>query len=209
MQSNRIWQHVRRLSPSNKFKHPISMSHTTHRDLFRSRLRQLAAWIRDMLDPLIAREGPDISATTLRATRIHRAIMEVAGKATRWPSRLADECDKVLWIWRERFGSLEALRPFLYCRGGRLETVAGIGDVTRAALLKRWMDTHPELMSLGRSRRHGDLGFQPGTYILFPYAALLIMSSLAPLSFILSLRICSSFLVVSVTTPADCTQLVA
>jgi hypothetical protein len=35
-----------------------------------------------------------------------------------------------------------------------------------------------------------DLGFQPGTYVLFLYAALLIMSSLAPLSFILSLRIC-------------------
>lgn len=135
------------------------MSNTTHRDLSRSRLRQLAAWIRDTLDPLIAREGPnimhpddvltlhklfvalqhspDISATTLRATRIHRAVMEVAGKATRWPGRLADECDKVLWIWREHFGSLEALRPFLYCRGGRLEMVAGVGDVTRAVSFKK------------------------------------------------------------------------
>ena len=68
------------------------MSHTTHYDLSRLRLRQLAAWIRDTLDPLIAHEGPgimhpddvltlhelfvvlqhctDISATTLRATRI-------------------------------------------------------------------------------------------------------------------------------------------
>ena len=36
------------------------MSYTTHRDLSRPRLRQLAAWIRDTLDPLMAREGPDI-----------------------------------------------------------------------------------------------------------------------------------------------------
>ena len=81
--------------------------------------------------------SPDILATTLRATRIHRAVMEVAGKATRWPGRLADECDNVLWIWRERFGSLEAPRPFLYARGRRLETVSGVGDVTRAVSYKK------------------------------------------------------------------------
>lgn len=52
------------------------------------------------------------------------------------------------------------------------------------------MDTNLELMSLGRLRRHGDLGFQLGTYVLLPYAALLIMPLLAPLSFILSLGIC-------------------
>jgi len=149
-QTTFIKHSIRRLSPSNKFKHPITMSHTTHRDLSRPRL-QLAAWIRDTLDPLIAREGPDImhpddvltlhelfvalqhspdiSATTLRATRIHRAVMEVAGKATRRPGRLADECDKVLWIARST--------PALYCRGGRLETVAGVGDVTRAVSFKK------------------------------------------------------------------------
>lgn len=101
-QTTIIKHSIRRLSPSNKFKHPITMSHSTHRDLSRLRLGQLVTWIRDTLDPLIAREGPDImhpddvltlyelfvalqhspdiSATTLRATRIHRAVMKLLAR---------------------------------------------------------------------------------------------------------------------------------
>lgn len=79
-------------------------------------LRYTAAWIRDSLDPVIAREGPEVmwpddclklqelfqnlqiyplDKSVMSATRIHNAVLEVAGKATRWPHRLADECDKV------------------------------------------------------------------------------------------------------------------
>ncbi|KAF2194884.1 hypothetical protein K469DRAFT_650869, partial [Zopfia rhizophila CBS 207.26] len=157
-------------------------------DLSPTRLRQLATWIRDQLDPIIAREGPDamhpddvlmlhevfralqhtkdITATTLRATRIHRAVMEVAGKATRWPSGLADECDKVIDIWRTKFGPLEALRPFLYGRGGRLEGITIATDVSKAAILKRWAKSCPENLALAQSRRHGDLGFKAGAWWL-------------------------------------------
>ncbi|OCK79687.1 hypothetical protein K432DRAFT_60095 [Lepidopterella palustris CBS 459.81] len=156
-------------------------------DLSRPRLREIASWIRDTLDPLIAREGPDvmniddfltlheifialqyadISATALRATRIHRAVLEVASKATRWPGRLADECDRIIMIWRARFGPLEDLRPFLYGRGGRLEGIAGVTDITRTALLKRWRDTTPELVAPHRPRIHGSLGFQAGAWWL-------------------------------------------
>lgn len=115
-------------------------------DLSRARLRQVSHWIRDDLDPVIAREGPGvlqaddvltlhdffqalrasptITALDLRATGIHKAIMFISGIATRWPGRLADECDIIISLWTARFGRLEDLHPFLYGRGGRLEGIA-------------------------------------------------------------------------------------
>lgn len=80
-------------------------------------LRETAAWIRDVLDPLVAREGPNelhpddvltlhttllslqkwpVSKWTLKYSRIGLAIMEICGKATRWPAKLADEADKYI-----------------------------------------------------------------------------------------------------------------
>lgn len=122
-------------------------------DLSRPQLRQLAAWIRDDLDPVVAREGPEklraddvltlhelfqalrTSRTTtsldLRATGIHRAVLEVAGTATRWPGRLVDDCDRVILVWTGKFGRLEDLRPFMYGRGGRLEGIASAGEFSR------------------------------------------------------------------------------
>ncbi|KAF2120222.1 hypothetical protein BDV96DRAFT_566893 [Lophiotrema nucula] len=103
-----------------------------------------------------------ISALDLRATGIHRAIMEVAGTATRWPGRLADECDKVINIWTTKFGRLDELHPFMYGRGGRLEGIASAEETSKAALIKRWQSTCPDKLMPNRSRRYGDLGFQPG-----------------------------------------------
>lgn len=119
-------------------------------DLSRTRLREIAAWIRDELDPIIAQDGPrrlgaddvlmlheifqalrissTISVLDLRATGIHKAILEVAGTATRWPGRLADDCDRIIAVWTSKFGRLEALRPFMYGRGGRLEGVAKVTE---------------------------------------------------------------------------------
>jgi hypothetical protein len=116
-------------------------------------LRQIAHWIRDELDPIIAREGPEhlriddvlmlhdifhalctslsVTALDLRATGIHKAIVEVSGMATRWPGRLCDDCDKIIVAWTSKFGPLEDLRPFLYGRGGRLEGIARIEDWTK------------------------------------------------------------------------------
>lgn len=79
-------------------------------------LQHMATQIRDHFDPLIAREGPDImhpddvlilhelfrhlqtqklDVAIIAASRIHKAVQEVSGKATRWPHKLAEECDKV------------------------------------------------------------------------------------------------------------------
>lgn len=123
----------------------------------RPRLRQIAHWIRDELDPIIAREGPEhlraddvlilhdifqalrsstmITALDLRATGIHRAVMDVSGMATRWPGRLCDDCDKIIGIWTAKFGRLEDLHPFLYGRGGRLEGIATAEDSTKQVSL--------------------------------------------------------------------------
>ncbi|PSN75021.1 hypothetical protein BS50DRAFT_643633 [Corynespora cassiicola Philippines] len=156
-----------------------------HRD---HRLRQIASWIRDDLDPVIAREGPDhlraddvlslheifqalrsstaISALDLRATGIHRAVMEVSGTATRWPGRLADDCDRIITVWSVKFGRLDALHPFMYGRGGRLEGIAQAEEISKVALIKRWQSHCPEKLAPKRSHRHGDLGFSAGSWWL-------------------------------------------
>lgn len=121
-------------------------------DISRYRLKQATHWIRDDLDILVAREGPDIlrpddvltlhelfvalrhsntiTALDLRATGIHRAVKVIAGIATRWPSRLCDDCDKIVSIWQSRFGRFEDLYPFLYGRSGRLEGIASPSEHT-------------------------------------------------------------------------------
>jgi len=115
-------------------------------DLSRPRLKALAKLIRDDLDLLVAREGPNvlhpddvltlhdtfvqlrlatnITALDLRATGIHRAVQDIAGVATRWPGRLCDDCDKIIALWTAKFGPFKELYPFLYGRGGRLEGIA-------------------------------------------------------------------------------------
>jgi hypothetical protein len=121
--------------------------------LSRSRLKALSIWVRDELDQLVAREGPnvlrpddvlilhetfialyhatEITALDLRATGIHRAVQDIAGVATRWPSRLCDDCDKIIALWTAKFGVLNDLRPFLYGRGGRLEGVSNATEYTQ------------------------------------------------------------------------------
>lgn len=121
-------------------------------DISRTRLKQLAAWIRDDLDLMVAREGPDvlrpddvlvlheafialsrseITILDLRATGIHRAVQDIAGVATRWPGRLCDDCDRIISTWTARFGPLVDLHPFLYGRGGRLEGIASASEYSK------------------------------------------------------------------------------
>ena len=121
-------------------------------DLSRSKLKHIAMWIRDDLDLLVAREGPDVlrpddvlnlhetfvalrhshvTILDLRATGIHRAVQEIAGVATRWPVRLCNDCDKLISIWTARFGPLSELHPFLYGRGGRLEGIASATEYSK------------------------------------------------------------------------------
>ena len=152
-------------------------------DLSRGRLRDLAAWIRDDLDPVIAREGPAImlpddvlmlneifvalhasqtvTANTLRYTGIHRAIMLIRGKATRWPGRLVDQCDMIVDTWTENFGPLDNLRPFLFGRGGRLEGIARPGDRTRKVRKTEFCYTQFLLRATGSVETLGET--LPGT----------------------------------------------
>ncbi|KAL6705608.1 hypothetical protein ACN47E_006555 [Coniothyrium glycines] len=161
--------------------------------LSRPNLKRMATWIRDELDVLVAREGPDIlkpddvlmlhetfialrqaetiSLTDLRATGIHRAVRDIAGVATRWPGRLCDDCDEIISVWTVKFGPVHDLHPFLYGRGGRLEGIATPAECSREALLKRWAETCPEKIHPNRSHRHGDLGFKAGAWWINPLFA--------------------------------------
>lgn len=127
-------------------------------DISRPKLKQLARWIRDDLDILVAREGPDvlrpddlltlhdlfltlrrsttITALDLCATGIHKAVKDIAGIATRWPRRLCDDCDTIITIWQSRFGPLEELHPFLYGRCGRLKGLASASEYGREVSLE-------------------------------------------------------------------------
>ncbi|KAL5115706.1 hypothetical protein ACEQ8H_006418 [Pleosporales sp. CAS-2024a] len=155
-------------------------------NLSRSRLKALATWVRDELDLLVAREGPnalqvddvvllhetfvalrlasDITALDLRATGIHLVVQDIAGVATRWPGRLCDDCDRIIALWEAKFGSLKNLHPFMFARGGRLEGIAGPTEYSREALLKRWSTQCPERLHPKRSHKLGDLGFRPGDW---------------------------------------------
>ena len=131
-------------------------------DVSRARLRRLSTWIRDELDPLVARDGPqvlrpddvlslhdtlialqqayNITISDLRASGIHKAIQEIAGKATRWPGRLCDDCDKLIHMWTVKFGPFSQIHPFLYGRGGRLEGIASVAQYSRPVSKQcRWL----------------------------------------------------------------------
>lgn len=155
-------------------------------NISRPRLKQLATWIRDDLDILVAREGPDvlrpddllilhdtfvtfrvadnITVSDLRATGIHKAVQDISGVATRWPSRLCDDCDKIISVWQAKFGPFRNLHPLLYGRGGRLEGVSSIMEHSREALFRRWANTCPDKLHPRRSHRLGDVGFRAGAW---------------------------------------------
>ncbi|KAK4574942.1 hypothetical protein LTR86_000792 [Recurvomyces mirabilis] len=149
-------------------------------------LRHRARWIRDDLDPRVAREGGDAlhadeilkldeflrrlrnsnnSIDDIRVSRIHLAILSIAGHGTRWPIRLIDRCDELRVVWEAKYGSLKKLGFLLYEQGGRLYDVCTPEDATQEKLLAKWLKT-PEGTKLSpvRSLRHGDLGFKPGDW---------------------------------------------
>ncbi|CAN9097444.1 unnamed protein product [Alternaria alternata] len=162
-------------------------------DLSRPRLKHIARWIRDELDLRVARDSPNVlhpddvltlhetlvalqhaqnmTISVLRATGIHKAVQDIAGVATRWPSRLCDDCDKIIDIWTAKFGPFSEIHPFLYGRGGRLEGIASIHEYSQEALLKRWTETCPEKIHPRRSHRLGDLGFVAGQWWINPLFA--------------------------------------
>ena len=121
-------------------------------DLSLKALTSRASWIRDVCDPRIARGGPvamdpddaltlhdlfkalqinPLSLATIRASRIHFAVLCVAGMATRWPAKLVDECDNVIELWEKKYGPLKKIAPPLYSPGARLWQVVDATDLSR------------------------------------------------------------------------------
>jgi hypothetical protein len=74
------------------------------------------------------------SLAAMRFSRIHFAVLEISGKATRWPRRLADECDDIRRVWENAHGPLINIRPCLYGPGGRLWKISAQKDLTREAM---------------------------------------------------------------------------
>jgi hypothetical protein len=153
-------------------------------------------WIRDILDPLIARQGPealssseilhlddflrtllsaDLPQADLRYSRLHLAVEAISGGATRWPSGLVERCDLLRESWEGRYGApLKGWGTLLYeGDGARLGGVCRPADVTREHLLLRWLRQPDAKLNPAHSRRCGDLGFVPGEWVFFslPFAS--------------------------------------
>jgi hypothetical protein len=146
-------------------------------------LRRQSRWIRDDLDPQIAREGPDalhsddvlsldeflrrlltsnISLEDIRFSRLHMALIVISGQATRWPSRLIDRADAVREVWEASHGSLRRLTVPLYEPGGRLHGMCRPEDLNKDKVIIRWLKEPGVQISPMLARRTGDLGFKPG-----------------------------------------------
>ena len=159
-------------------------------------LRSQAHKIRDVLDVDVAREGPDVlhsndllkideflrklakssyAIEDLRYSRIHLAILEIASKGTRWPSRVVERCDAIKDAWEAVHGPLVKIGILLYEPGGRLNGVCTPDDVGKERLLARWMKSSSAKLSPVVARRVGDLDFRPGerVAIIVPHLKLM------------------------------------
>lgn len=150
----------------------------------RELLAQQTHWIRNTLDPLVAHSGGEalsvndvltldaflrklhlashVSLADLRFSRIHLAIVEICGKATRWPEKLIERAEAVQGGWEERFGPLRKVGWEL---GERLQGWEGCEGLRREEVLAKWVRDGGVPLSLARSRRWGDLGFRAGEWV--------------------------------------------
>jgi hypothetical protein len=135
-------------------------------------LTSQAHWIRNTLDLQIAQSGPEalqandlldvdsflrsllsfasgVSLATLRSSRIHLAILDICGRATRWPLKVIERAEAVGAVWESRYGPLASI--------GWDIKADGWNDIMgkRECVVIREADS-------GRARRLGDLGFKPG-----------------------------------------------
>lgn len=146
-------------------------------------LRKQARWIRDELDPQVARDGPDalhsdeildldeflrkllgsnMTIDDLRYSRIHLAVTEIAGRASRWPARLVTRCDALKEAWELAYDPLRQIGTLLYEQGGRLHGVCKVEDLSREELIAKWIKAPNVSIGPVVARRFGDLGFKPG-----------------------------------------------
>jgi hypothetical protein len=151
-------------------------------------LRQQARWIRDDLDPQVARDGPDalhsddvltldsflrkllsskIPFEDIQFSRLHLAIIVICGKATRWPGKLIDRADTLKAKWEDEYGPLKSILPLLYEPGGRLNGICKPEDLSKEKVIIKWLKTPGIKLSPLLARRVGNLGFTPGEYAIF------------------------------------------
>jgi hypothetical protein len=135
-------------------------------------LTRMAHWIRNTLDLQIAQSGPEalssndlldidsflrsllsyaggLSLETLRSTRIHLAVLEICGRATRWPLKVIERAEAIGQVWENRYGVLSGI--------GWDVRVDGWNEIvgSRESTVLRGLN-------MGKARKFGDLGFKPG-----------------------------------------------
>ena len=146
-------------------------------------LRRQVHWLRNELDPRIARDGPDalhsdevlmadeffrrlinanISAQDIRYSRVHLAVSEIVGKGTRWPKRLIERCEALKTAWEAVYGPLKDVGILLYEPGGRLHGICEPEDLDSGKLIMKWIKSPSVKVSPISALRSGDLGFRPG-----------------------------------------------
>lgn len=131
-----------------------------------------AHWIRNSLDLQIAQSGPEalsandlleidsflrsllyyaegLSLATLRSSRIHLAILDICGRATRWPLKVIERSEAIGQVWEGRYGVLSGI-GWDVCIDGWDEIVGN-----RESTVLRGLN-------MGKARKFGDLGFKPG-----------------------------------------------
>ena len=156
-------------------------------------LRQQARWIRDDLDPQVARDGPEalhsgdllniddflrrlvaakIQLDDLRFSRLHLAVTAICGKATRWPAKLIERADALEMAWKKEYGPLKNITAPLYEAGGRLKGICKPDDLSKEKLIIKWLKSPGVKISPLLARRVGNLGFKPGESVPFFTVAL-------------------------------------
>ncbi|KAH0080287.1 hypothetical protein KCU84_g17117, partial [Aureobasidium melanogenum] len=148
-------------------------------------LKGRVSWIRDELDPIVARDGPDtlrpdtviilfklfeqlrtsyLTLEAIRDSRIHLALIEISRRATRWPVRLIEEAEEIVLKWESEWGPLSSIKVNLYNTGGRLHGISTPEDLQRELLLNKWSRKETAWVNPNAARRNGDLGFLPGDW---------------------------------------------
>jgi hypothetical protein len=122
----------------------LQIAHSGPEALAANDLLDLDSFLRNLLT-----QAPHISLETLRTTRIHLAVLDICGRATRWPLKVIERADAIGAIWEGKFGNLNQI--------GWAVKVDGWEEVVekRESIVLRGLN-------IGKARRFGDLGFKPG-----------------------------------------------
>lgn len=146
-------------------------------------LLQQSRWIRDDLDPQVARNGPNalrsddllvldqflrrlqaskLTLDDIRYSRLHLAMLSISGLATRWPNKLIERADELRTDWEALYGPLKTWGTPLYEKGGRLNGLCKAEDVHNEMLIAKWLKSKSAKINPLSSRKSGSIGFTAG-----------------------------------------------